>query len=241
MSWYYAVDQQQMGPVSEAELRTLRESGTITEESLVWQEGMSSWIPFGQMNQPPASVVSEPHCAECNRTFPPESLLAISGSFVCSGCKQSFVQRLQEGSHQPTGKMEYAGFLVRVGARMIDGIIMNICSGIAGAVIGMAVASSELDIEAFQLALHFVGLMIGLTYEVFFVTQFGATPGKMALKLRIVRPDGGPISFGRAIGRHFSYLLGIATLFIGYLMAAFDKEEHRALHDRICDTRVIRT
>ena len=27
---------------------------------------------------------------------------------------------------------------------------------------------------------------------------------------------------------------------IGYLMAAFDREQHRALHDRICDTRVIR-
>jgi uncharacterized RDD family membrane protein YckC len=28
-------------------------------------------------------------------------------------------------------------------------------------------------------------------------------------------------------------------LFIGYLMAAFD-DQKRALHDRICDTRVVR-
>jgi uncharacterized RDD family membrane protein YckC len=30
------------------------------------------------------------------------------------------------------------------------------------------------------------------------------------------------------------------TLTIGYIMAAFDSQK-RALHDRICDTRVIRT
>ena len=41
----------------------------------------------------------------------------------------------------------------------------------------------------------------------------------------------------RAIGRHFSEWLS-SILFIGYIMAAFD-EEKRALHDRICGTRVV--
>jgi hypothetical protein len=34
-------------------------------------------------------------------------------------------------------------------------------------------------------------------------------------------------------------LLSSLTLAIGYIMAAFD-DEKRSLHDRICDTRVIR-
>jgi uncharacterized RDD family membrane protein YckC len=70
--------------------------------------------------------------------------------------------------------------------------------------------------------------------------MYGATPGKMALGLKIVRPDGGPISAGRAVGRYFAEILSALTLMIGYMMAGWDSEK-RALHDRIADTRVIKT
>ena len=61
----------------------------------------------------------------------------------------------------------------------------------------------------------------------------------MALKLRIVRPDGSPLTYARAFGRHWGKFLSSITLLIGYIIAAFDSEK-RALHDRICDTRVVR-
>ena len=73
----------------------------------------------------------------------------------------------------------------------------------------------------------------------FFLGKFGATPGKMACKLKVVRPDGERISYARALGRHFAEMLSGIILYIGYIMAAFD-EEKRTLHDRICDTRVIK-
>jgi uncharacterized RDD family membrane protein YckC len=41
------------------------------------------------------------------------------------------------------------------------------------------------------------------------------------------------------LGRHFAEMLSGILLGIGYLMIAFD-DEKRALHDRICDTRVIK-
>jgi uncharacterized RDD family membrane protein YckC len=51
--------------------------------------------------------------------------------------------------------------------------------------------------------------------------------------------DGGKVSYGRAVGRHFAKYLSSFTLGIGYIMAGID-DEKRALHDRICNTRVIK-
>ena len=62
----------------------------------------------------------------------------------------------------------------------------------------------------------------------------------MALGLKLVRADGASLTVGRIIGRFFAEMLSWIILFIGYIMAGFD-EQKRALHDRICDTRVIKT
>jgi uncharacterized RDD family membrane protein YckC len=78
-----------------------------------------------------------------------------------------------------------------------------------------------------------------LTYEVVFLGKYGATPGKMALKLKVIRADGLPMSYGLAAGRYLGKILSGMLLLIGFIIAAFD-EQKRALHDRICDTRVVR-
>jgi uncharacterized RDD family membrane protein YckC len=61
----------------------------------------------------------------------------------------------------------------------------------------------------------------------------------MALGLKVVRPNGGPVSPGRAFGRYFAKWLSSMTLGIGYIIAGFDAEK-RAMHDMIVDTRVVR-
>jgi uncharacterized RDD family membrane protein YckC len=85
-----------------------------------------------------------------------------------------------------------------------------------------------------------VSLLIGCAYETFFITRFAATPGKMALGLKVLRPDGSGVTAGRAAGRYFAKQLSAMILLIGYILAAFDAQK-RALHDMICDTRVIRS
>jgi uncharacterized RDD family membrane protein YckC len=84
-----------------------------------------------------------------------------------------------------------------------------------------------------------VGLAGGACYEGFFVNRLGATPGKMIFSMKVVRPDGRPLSLGRAFGRYFAKLVSTLTFCIGYLMVAFDQEK-RGLHDMICDTRVVK-
>ena len=61
----------------------------------------------------------------------------------------------------------------------------------------------------------------------------------MVLGLKVVRPDGGPVSLGRAIGRYFAKILSAIILLIGFIMAGFDREK-RGLHDILVDTRVIK-
>jgi uncharacterized RDD family membrane protein YckC len=87
--------------------------------------------------------------------------------------------------------------------------------------------------------LGLVGMLLGCAYEAIFVAQMGATPGKMALGMKVVRPDGSRVDIGRAVGRYFAKLLSMMILCIGYIMIGFDPEK-RGLHDMICDTRVVR-
>ena len=84
-----------------------------------------------------------------------------------------------------------------------------------------------------------LGFLIAVSYTVFFIGKFGATPGKMVLGLKVVRSDGGRVTYLRAFARYFAEFLSAITLLIGYIIAAFDSEK-RALHDHICDTRVIK-
>ena len=59
-------------------------------------------------------------------------------------------------------------------------------------------------------------------YEIYFVSSRGATPGKMALGVKVIRADGGPVSAGLATGRFFGLFLSQFILYTGYIMAGFD-------------------
>jgi hypothetical protein len=44
--WYYAIGNERKGPVSPAEIEALIAGGAIMSETLVWREGMSTWLPL---------------------------------------------------------------------------------------------------------------------------------------------------------------------------------------------------
>jgi uncharacterized RDD family membrane protein YckC len=240
MEWHYSENGGEAGPVPQAEFDRLVHAGRITSDTLVWRDGMPEWSPYGSLHPTAATAgaAAGAHpCAECGRTFPEEDMIAFGSAWVCAECKPRFVQKLKEGI-APAGLLNYAGFWIRVGAKIIDGIILQAISFCIGLVIGVSLRGGPAATHAGAIGAG-VGLLIGLTYSVWFNGRFGATPGKMALKLKIVRPDGEPITYARAFGRYFAEMLSGMILFIGYLMVAWD-EQKRALHDRICDTRVIR-
>lgn len=155
------------------------------------------------------------------------------------------------------GARHYGGFWIRFVARLIDGIIVGVVGTILslplmllgiGSGVGISALSDRADPTAAFAALPammgFFGLsfviriVIAVAYEVWFLSHKGATPGKMALGLKVVRADGGPISAGLATGRYFAMFVSGIIFCIGYIMAGFDPEK-RSLHDRLCETRVI--
>ncbi len=246
MSWYYADGQEQKGPVDEVALKALVSDGTVTNETLIWKEGMANWTPYGQVMAGGGAVTAGAGgiiCAQCGSQFSLDQVVRFGESYVCAACKPTFVQRMQEGG-LVAGAMDYAGFWIRLGAKIVDGLILAVVNTAISLLGGAALrggGGTQEEIVAAQLGMFAVQLCINIFYTTFFVGKFGATPGKMACKLKIVRADGGNVSFGRAFGRAFAEILSGLICYIGYLMAAFDKEEHTALHDRLCDTRVIRT
>ena len=46
MTWYYAVGQEQKGPVTDEQLHALAQNGTINAETLVWHDGLADWQPY---------------------------------------------------------------------------------------------------------------------------------------------------------------------------------------------------
>ncbi len=261
MNWYYVENGERVGPVSESTLDILAKAGTVTAETLVWQEGMKEWAPFGKARAsapaPPSPAGPSPSdppkpdaagsaaaipCSLCGRTFPEEALIRYKESLVCADCKPVFLQRLKEGAGMP-GTLAYAGFWIRAGAKLIDGVVLWIASFlITLAMTPFLPTPDPKNIRAVlgtQAILIVPQIIVAASYATWFVGRHGATPGKMATGLKVVAPDGGAVSYGKACGRYFAEILSSMILGIGYLMVAFDAEK-RALHDRMCNTRVVR-
>lgn len=173
-------------------------------------------------------------CSECGMEFSDDELIRFGDTLVCAKCKPLFVQRLREGV-PVAGEMVYAGFWIRAGAKIIDGIILSIV-GLALGFVGSLITSSVAGRSILQ---NVLSIVLDIAYVTYFLGTYSATPGKMACGLKVVRPDGERISYARACGRSLAEFVSSLILGIGYLMVIFD-EEKRALHDRICDTRVVK-
>lgn len=194
-----------------------------------------------QAAAPSPAVQPSSRCSECGRTFARDDLIRFNDALICAACKPLFTQKLREGV-RVQGTLDYAGFWIRFGAKFIDTLIVGVVGMIAGFGIGLVLAGG-FDESGESLTVNFalqaVNIIIPAIYGTYFIGRYGATLGKMACGIKVVRPEGGTISYPRALGRHFAEYLSGMILAIGYIMVAFDSEK-RSLHDRICSTRVVK-
>jgi uncharacterized RDD family membrane protein YckC len=256
MDWYYGDAGNQIGPIDAASFDALVGAGIIRDDTLVWRAGLPAWQKYQTVRPAPllppqliaADGAAARFCSECGKPYPPDELAAFGTSLVCAVCKPAFTQKMREGI-PPAGAMRYAGFWIRFVAVIVDGVALYIVSMIFFAIsmlffhIDWAnLGRSQADIMQL-LALEgiwaFFNLVVSAVYETWMIGRFGATAGKMACSLLVVNGDGTKLSYQRALGRHFAKYLSSFTLGIGYIMAGLD-EEKRSLHDRICETRVIK-
>src|SRR5471030_2949599 len=66
--WYYAVNDEQKGPINESELKANLAANKLPADSLVWKDGMGEWTPANQVpafsfRPPPAPAKVQPPAA----------------------------------------------------------------------------------------------------------------------------------------------------------------------------------
>jgi uncharacterized RDD family membrane protein YckC len=147
-----------------------------------------------------------------------------------------------------------AGFWRRLGGGLIDLAVVLpvslVLGWLAGAVSGIHLPESRHRGIDFWLDLFlandpaFVGWMglavvVGCIYLMVFQTVMGRTLGMRATKTRIIDVYGDPPTVPRAGIRTGGYLLGLATLGLGFIWIGFDSEK-RGVQDWVASTYVIK-
>ncbi|MFT6621302.1 MAG: hypothetical protein ACJASX_004220 [Limisphaerales bacterium] len=97
MNWFYAVNRERKGPVSEEVFRDLVGSGQVKHDTLVWNEEMEKWEPYSkvqaasvQKTAPPAIPTAEPEVTESAAPAVSDPSQKSPGGIVCAGCGEQF-------------------------------------------------------------------------------------------------------------------------------------------------------
>jgi uncharacterized RDD family membrane protein YckC len=75
-------------------------------------------------------------------------------------------------------------------------------------------------------------------YHIALWSRWGQTIGMMAVHIKVISRTGGRLSLWRSALRLLGYAASVAPLFLGIVIALFDRER-RTLHDRLADTVVV--
>lgn len=133
-----------------------------------------------------------------------------------------------------------AGFWLRVVATMIDTALLFGLQFVLGLLLMLAGVATIGSTDEMAGVVTLFGTIVGLAYYVVFTAQGGQTPGKMALRIKVICRDGSDVGYGKAVVRElFGKFISAIILGSGYLMVAFD-EQKQGLHDRMADTYVIK-
>jgi len=136
----------------------------------------------------------------------------------------------------------YAGFWVRVGAAIIDILlIVMLTIPLLVAIYGWAYFDADKTGFIVGPADFILSWVVPAIAVIVFWTYKQATPGKTVLSLRIVdATTGNPPSTGQCVGRYLAYYVSIIPLGLGLIWVAFDKRK-QGWHDKLAGTVVIRS
>lgn len=156
-------------------------------------------------------------------------------------------------SFQPPGGVALASWGSRVGAALLDGLILTV--GLIALVLVIVLAFAINDVLGIVGAVLFglFAIAVYVAYGGFFMARDGQhngqTPGKQIVGIRVIRDAGQPFDLGHGILREFvvkillfgwvgGFFLSIPTL-LDVLWPLWDDQD-RALHDMVVSTHVVR-
>ena len=133
--------------------------------------------------------------------------------------------------------LEYAGFWVRLGAGVIDLLILLFLCYVLYTIIKAFVPTEP--VRFIIIVLIFSSWFIEIIYLTSFWVWRGQTPGKMIMGIKVIRTDSSPVTIPYAFLRYLGYIICALTLCIGFIYIAFD-DRKQGLHDKISDTYVVK-
>ena len=136
---------------------------------------------------------------------------------------------------------EYAGFWIRVGASLIDTVLIVVITyPLLMAIYGEDYFDPEITGMVAGPADFLISWVLPAVAIILFWISRQATPGKLALSLRIVDADtGGALSLGQCVGRYLGYFVSSIPLCLGLIWVAFDKRK-QGWHDKLAHTVVVK-
>jgi uncharacterized RDD family membrane protein YckC len=135
--------------------------------------------------------------------------------------------------------LEYVGFWLRVGAALVDTVLMGlIIWPLLTAIYGSGYwTGTRLVHGPMDFLLSWI-LPAGAVIVFWIARQ--ATPGKMLISARIVDADtGAKPSVGQYIGRYLAYFVATIPLLLGIIWVGFDRRK-QGWHDKLAHTVVVR-
>jgi uncharacterized RDD family membrane protein YckC len=135
--------------------------------------------------------------------------------------------------------MEYVGFWPRVGATVIDSVLLvAITLPLLVMIYGAPYLQSDRFIQG--PADFLISWVLPAVLYIWLWVRTGQTPGKMAIGARVVDArTGRGISIERAVARYIGYYASLIPLGIGYAWVGFDPKK-QGWHDHIAGTVVVR-
>ncbi|WJW74905.1 RDD family protein [Thiohalobacter sp. IOR34] len=132
--------------------------------------------------------------------------------------------------------LPHAGLLRRLAAMCYDSLLLLAVLFVASALVlpftgGEAVAPGNPFFSTYL-------LFVCYFFFAWFWIHGGQTLGMRAWRLRVQRPDGGPISWAQALLRFFAAIPSLALFGLGYLWILVDRER-MSWNDRFSETVVV--
>ena len=131
---------------------------------------------------------------------------------------------------------DYAGFWPRAAAFLIDALILIV---IAVPLLIVVFGLREISLDPVERSGDLLGFVAVGAIVVGFWRTCGATPGKLAVAVKVVdAATGAAPSTGRLVLRYFAYLVSALPFYLGFLWIAIDRRK-QGWHDKIARTVVI--
>jgi uncharacterized RDD family membrane protein YckC len=174
-------------------------------------------------------MTSQIYCPVC-------AAVVVPGAKYCESCGSRLSPEMppppqvaEEAAPAPAVfGIDYAGFWIRLLAALVDAIPFVILLFLVGLI------TEEVATRLVLLAL------LGATYVVgFWVAADGATPGKIAMGIKIMRSNGEPMGVLTALLRCLAYFVSFILFLAGFIMIGLSPQK-RGLHDYIAQTVVVR-